>query len=307
MEASGEGDPALGMGAGRVPVGGSRVSRRRPDAALVLLGHGSTLNADSSRPVREQAARVRRTGLFAEVATGFWKEQPTFCGCLRQVVSPRVFIVPMFISEGYFTEEVIPREMGMIDGAGQQVRQRCVGGQDLYYCLPVGTHVSMTQLILERARGIVTQFPGASGPPPEPGRTSLYIAGHGTGNNENSRKSVEVQVSEIRRLGIYAEVHGVFMEEDPRIEDCLRSCATGDLVVVPFFMSDGLHSQEDIPVLLGESPETVASRMRSGQSTWINPTVREGRRVWYTPGIGSDPRMLEVVLERVAEAEAGAA
>ena len=97
------------------------------------------------------------------------------------------------------------------------------------------------------------------------------------------------------------------MEEDPRIEDCLHSCATGDLVVVPFFMSDGLHSQEDIPVLLGESPETVASRMRSGQPTWINPTVREGRRVWYTPGIGSDPRMLEVVLERVAEAEGGAA
>ena len=27
---------------------------------------------------------------------------------------PRVFIVPLFISEGYFTEEVIPREFGFV-------------------------------------------------------------------------------------------------------------------------------------------------------------------------------------------------
>jgi sirohydrochlorin cobaltochelatase len=161
----------------------------------------------------------------------------------------------------------------------------------------------MTQLILERAREIVTRFPGASGLPPAPDRITLFIAGHGTGNNENSRKSVEVQVSEIQRLGIYAGVHAVFMEEAPRIEDCIGTSPTDDLVVVPFFMSDGLHSQEDIPVLMGESPEAVASRMRSGEPTWINPTLREGRRVWYTPGIGSDPRMLRVVLERVAEAE----
>jgi sirohydrochlorin cobaltochelatase len=162
----------------------------------------------------------------------------------------------------------------------------------------------MTQLLLERAEEIVTRFPGPAGRPPEPGRTSLFIAGHGTGNNENSRKSVEFQVSEIRRLGNYAEVEAVFMEESPRIEDCIGGAQNEDVVVVPFFMSDGLHSQEDIPVLLGESPESVASRLRSGQPTWINPTVREGRRVWYTPGIGGDPRMLRVVLERVAEAEA---
>ena len=303
MEAAGEGSPTRGTDPGRMPDWGSTRHSSRPDAALVLLGHGSTLNAVSSRPVREQAARMREAGRFAEVATGFWKEQPTFCGCLRQVLSPRVFVVPMFISEGYFTEEVIPRELGMIDSSGSPMWHQRRGAQEVHYCRPVGTHPSMTQRILERAREIVTRFPGTSGPPPEPGRTTLFIAGHGTGNNENSRKSVEVQVAEIRRLGIYAGVHPVFMEEAPRIEDCIRTSPTDDLVVVPFFMSDGLHSQEDIPVLLGESPEVVASRMQSGQPTWINPTVREGRRVWYTPGIGSDPRLLETVMERVWEAE----
>ena len=303
MEASREGASRVGTDPGLIPGLESTRLVPRPDSALVLLGHGSTLNADSSRPIRQHAARMRQTGLFAEVATGFWKEQPVFCGSLRQVLSPRVFVVPMFISEGYFTEEVIPRELGMLDVSGRVIRHRRMGAQEVHYCRPVGTHASMTQLILERAREIVARFPGTSGRPPNPDRVSLFIAGHGTGNNENSRKSVEVQVAEIRRLGIYAGVHPVFMEEAPRIEDCIRTSPTDDLVVVPFFMSDGLHSQEDIPVLLGESPEVVASRMRSGQPTWINPTVREGRRVWYTPGIGSDPRLLETVMERVSEAE----
>lgn len=306
MGASREGIPSGDLEPGRFLVPSSSFRIPRPDAALVLLGHGSTLNADSSRPVRDHSARMRRTRLFAEVATGFWKEHPAFCGCLRQVLAPRVFIVPMFISEGYFTEELIPRELGMIDSSGKLMRHRHRGAQHVHYCRPVGTHASMTQLILERAREVVMQSPGPAGLPPEPGQTSLFIAGHGTGNNENSRKSVEMQALEIGRLGIYAGVHAVFMEEIPRIEDCIRTCPTKDLVVVPFFMSDGLHGQEDIPVLLGESSEAVASRMQSGLPTWINPTVREGRRVWYTPGIGSDPRMLEVVLERVAEAEAGA-
>ena len=163
MEAAGKGSPTRGTEPGRIPGWGSARHSRRPDAALVLLGHGSTLNADSSRPVREQAARMREAGLFAEVATGFWKEQPAFCGCLRQVLSPRVFVVPMFISEGYFTEEVIPRELGMIDTSGRRVRHRRIGAQEFHYCRPVGTHASMTQLILERAREIVTRFPGPSG------------------------------------------------------------------------------------------------------------------------------------------------
>jgi sirohydrochlorin cobaltochelatase len=57
----------------------------------------------------------------------------------------------------------------------------------------------------------------------------------------------------IRARKIYAEVHAIFLEESPRISDCYSLAQTKNLVVVPFFISDGLHTQEDIPVLLGET------------------------------------------------------
>jgi sirohydrochlorin cobaltochelatase len=270
------------------------------DAALVLAGHGSTLNAESSAPTYQHGDELRRRGMFAQVIECFWKQEPGIAGVLRGVFAPRIFVVPLFISEGYFTEEVIPRELGLrmndqVDFPRVQKR----GSQTLYYCGPIGTHDSMTNVILARAHEIVEKFPFPR--PPKPKETALFIAGHGTGNNENSRKAIEHQVEIIRARNIYAEVHPVFMEEEPRIGDCYRMASAKNLVMVPFFISDGLHSFEDIPMMLGEPERIVRERLKSGQPTWRNPTEKHGKLVWYSPSIGSEPLIAEVILERVKE------
>ncbi|NBV20501.1 MAG: cobalamin biosynthesis protein CbiX [Proteobacteria bacterium] len=271
------------------------------DAALVLVGHGSTLNAESAAPTHQHADELRRRGGFAQVVECFWKEEPGVSGVLRGVFAPRVFIVPLFISEGYFTEQVIPRELGFCQN-GQadfpRIQQR--GGQTLHYCGPVGTHPSMPNVLLARAREVVERHPFPAAP--RPADTALFIAGHGTGNNENSRKAIERQVELIRAQGVYAEVHPAFMEEEPRIGGCWNIAAVRNLIMVPFFISDGLHSYEDIPMMLGEPADVVQARFRSGQPTWRNPTEKQGKRLWYAASIGTEPLLAEVILERVREA-----
>ena len=270
------------------------------DAALVLIGHGSTLNAESCAPVYQHAEELRRRKIFAQVQEAFWKQEPSLAGVLRGVFAPRVFIVPLFISEGYFTEEVIPRELGF--AAGERVQRR--GDQTLFYCGPIGTHDSMTEVLLRRAREIVEQHPFPRAPKAED--TALFIAGHGTGNNENSRKAIERQTELIRGKKVYREVHSVFMEEEPRIGACYTLTPAKNIVMVPFFISDGLHSYEDIPMMLGESEKAVRERLQTGQPTWRNPTEKHGKRVWYSASIGNEPHIADVVLQRVREACAGA-
>lgn len=270
------------------------------DAALVLAGHGSTLNADSAAPTYQHADELRRRAIFGEVVECFWKLEPAIGAVLRGVFARRVFIVPLFISEGYFTEEVIPRELGMrVNGQESFARVQRRGNQLLHYCGPVGSHASMTEALLARARDILDRHPGARRP--QPAETALFIAGHGTGNNENSRQAILRQVELIRARNLYAEVHAIFMEEDPRIGDCYRLAAARHLVVVPFFISDGLHSFEDIPVLLGEPEAVVQARFRAGQPTWVNPTEKQGKLVWYTPSIGNEPGLADVIVERAKE------
>ncbi|MFO1458786.1 MAG: CbiX/SirB N-terminal domain-containing protein [Verrucomicrobiota bacterium] len=278
------------------------------DAALVLVGHGSTLNADSSRPTHVQADALRKRGIFAQVVTAFWKEHPMLAGALRQVFAPRVFVVPLFISEGYFTEEVIPRELGLLSPGSKTVcRVLHRSRLRIHYCGPVGTHPSMTSVILSRVDDVLNRFTEPGARIPDPRDISLFVAGHGTGLNENSRRAIEDHVDRLRAMNRFACVHPLFMEEEPRIGDCHRLATTPDRVVVPFFISDGLHSYEDIPVMLGAPEAEVRERFRSGQPTWINPTHLHGGRIWYTPGIGLDPQLSDVILERVGEAARQAA
>jgi sirohydrochlorin cobaltochelatase len=265
------------------------------DAALVVLGHGTTQNENSAVPVRQHAAELRRRNLFAAVREAFWKQDPQIQKVLADLSAPRVFIVPLFISEGYFSGEVIPRELGFSGHSPLVTRH-----SSLFYCSPVGTHDSMTGVLLARAREIVENFPFPRAPKPKD--ITLFIAGHGTEKNDNSRQAIERQVGLLRALNLYAGVQAIFLEESPRIADCYPLAQTKNLVVVPFFISDGLHTQADIPVLLGEARPDVERRLAAGQPPWRNPTEKNGRRVWYSAAIGSEPHLADVILERVREA-----
>ncbi len=78
----------------------------------MLLGHGTTLNDQSAAPVIQHAAELRRRGIFAEVHEAFWKQEPHVKKVLAEISAPRIFIVPLFISDGYFSTEIIPQGTG---------------------------------------------------------------------------------------------------------------------------------------------------------------------------------------------------
>ena len=262
-----------------------------------MLGHGTTLNAESAAPVLQHAAELRRRKIFRAVREGFWKQEPHIQKVLAAITAPRIFIVPFFISEGYFSTEIIPQELGFSFPENLKFKTQNV---ELFYCRPVGSHDLMTNVILARADEVAKRFPFPRAP--KNSDTTLLIAGHGTGRNANSRKAVERQVELIRAQNIYADVGAVFMEEAPFIKGCHENVKTKNIVVVPFFISDGLHAVEDIPVLLGEPERIVKERLAAGQPTWRNPTERGGKLVWYSKSVGTEPLLADVILERVREA-----
>jgi sirohydrochlorin cobaltochelatase len=267
------------------------------DAALVVLGHGTDLNAASAAPVFQHAAELRRRKILAEVREAFWKQEPQIKKVLAGIRARRIFIAPLFISEGYFATEIIPKELGFNFPGILKIK---IQNSELFYCRPAGSHDSMAGVILSRAEDVVKQFPFPRAPKPRD--ITLFIAGHGTGKNENSRRAIERQVELIGAMKIYAAVRSIFLEESPRIGDCYSLAHTRNMVVVPFFISDGLHTQEDIPVLLGEPAQTVRQRIAAGQPSWRNPTEKNGKLAWYAPAVGTEPRIADVVLERVREA-----
>ena len=273
------------------------------------------MNPDSSTPTLEHAAEIRRREIFAKVECAFWKEEPSLRDALF-LFDPEsireVYVVPNFISEGYFTQTVVPRELEL----NGEITTRS-NGQIWRYCEPVGNHSLMTELLLKRARDVA--------PHVDPAETSLLIVAHGTDLNENSAVAAKREVEKIRSLGKYAEVLNVYMEESPLVSDWRKLAKTHNVVVVPFFISDGLHSYEDIPRLLGitdrhpersgakskdpaELPEGSVSGsldvarddVRTNKRSFFRtkPYAIDGRNLFYAPSIGTDPGVVDIIIEQ---------
>ncbi|MGI8925543.1 MAG: CbiX/SirB N-terminal domain-containing protein [Tepidiformaceae bacterium] len=239
-------------------------------SALLLVGHGSHLNPHSSAPIYQHARRLRESGEFAEVRTAFWKEEPSLSRALDGCIAGDVTVVPVFISSGYFTNEVIPREMGL-SGCVSAIR-----GKRVRYTAPIGAHPALADVIVQRARDI-----GATS------ADALAVLGHGTPRNPDSERNVYLQAERVRAMGLFAEVTTVFMDQEPNMRDVFALVGQPSVVMVPLFIADGWHVGETIPQELA----LEGAEDRGG-----------GRRLGYAAAVGTHPSVADVIRELVAEA-----
>jgi sirohydrochlorin cobaltochelatase len=210
---------------------------------------------------------------------------------LHMVEADDIYVVPNFISEGYFTRTVIPRELELTGPLTQR------DGRTIKYCEPVGNHPRMTELLLHRAAEIA---PGV-----DPAATTLFIVGHGTNLNDNSAVAAKREVERIAARGLYAEVLNAYMEEDPLISKWDQYATQPNVIVVPFFIADGLHSYEDIPVLLGIATESPGAASAGAKGIFAgNPYPLRGRNLYYASAIGTEPMFADVILQQVSAFDA---
>ena len=239
-------------------------------AAVLLVGHGSLLDPDSSRPVHKLASHLRDCGRFGEVRTAFWKEEPQLHYAFDLIEHPEVFVVPVFMSEGYFTDRVVPRDLGL-DG-----RVTCRGPWRIQYCDPVGSHPRMSEIVSARADELVPAADRAS--------TTVVILGHGTNEHPQSARTTLNMVKKLRNEDRYARVLPAFLDQDPTLNRILETERTGPMAVIPFFVSEGWHVGTTIP-------KDIA--LEGGEHGPAGPPI------WFSRPVGTHPTMAEVVLDLV--------
>ena len=246
--------------------------------ALVIVGHGSHLNEDSSLPVYEHAARIReRFGdEYDEVVECFWKEEPSMRHVFDTVEAEDVSVVPAFISEGYFTQQVIPRELGLEGPITHK------GGKIIRYAGPLGTFEGMADVILERADDLLRDKEVA------PGRRALVLLGHGTDLNKSSGGVIYLNAGRIRERVLYDLVEVGFLDQDPQIDEVVENVEAENVVLIPVFIAEGWHTRETIPEDLGLTGEVT----RRGEKT-----------IFYGAPVGTHPSMAPLIVARACEAE----
>jgi len=240
--------------------------------ALILAGHGSHISTNTAGVVWGYVDRLRAWGVADEITACFWKEVPAFSHVLDTVVADTVVIVPVFTAQGYFTQTVIPTEMGL-DGAVTHKN-----GKTIYFTPTIGEHPYLETIVQERVTDTVTTYDLHHDD------TAVAVIGHGTRRNSRSQDATRHQANLIREQQLVSEVVDVYLDDDPDIPSLYQSTHAKHVIAVPFFLAEGSHVTIDVPEALGISYGDVPSEVN-------------GRNVYYTPPVGTDDAMCRVILE----------
>lgn len=205
--------------------------------ALLLAAHGSRLDPRSGEAVRAHARRLAALGGFGETLTGFWKEEPPLARALDGCRADEVIVVPAFMAEGFFVNEVVPAELGL---EGPVTRR---DGRTLRLARPLGTHPLLAEAVAARALEAGASADGA-----------VFVLGHGHPRDPRSARAVRAQVGRMRATGRFARVEAVFTDQQPGA-DAIPMLADGrEATVVPFFAADGWH--------VGRAAEAIGANAR---------------------------------------------
>lgn len=247
--------------------------------ALILCGHGSHISPQTAGLVWHHVDGIRRLGMFDEVTAAFWKEAPAFSTVLNGLSASDVTVVPLFTSRGYFSQTVIPAEMGLAGVLTQR------DGRTIRYTKTLSEHPYLGSVIMRRIAEVVA-LRGV-----RLAETAVAIIGHSTRRNPESRKATEAQAEALRQLNLFAQVVAVYLDDSPAIRDVYRLTQAPTLIAVPYFLALGSHTTLDVPAELG-LPAGVP-----------NGSI-QGRQVYYTDPVGTDDALQGVIIELAREAGA---
>lgn len=213
---------------------------------------------------------IRKRGVFSEVHCAFLKEEPLIRDALDGIKDENITIIPDFLAEGYFTQQVIPDLLRLDSRQG-----------NMRYCKPVGVNPMMQELIRDAAADVLGCW--------DQREVTLLVIGHGSTKNKNSKQSLLGHLDALVSRTDYAQIADLWLDEAPLVVDWKTIVTQPRVVVVPFLLSDGQHGEWDIPWMLGIEGDGVHTR-----------THRLGNyELRVAPALGTSARFAEAIVQMV--------
>ncbi|WP_456482033.1 sirohydrochlorin nickelochelatase [Methanopyrus sp.] len=140
---------------------------------------------------------------------------------------------------------------------------------------------------------------------------AVVLVGHGS-RLPYSRQVVEKIAEYVREMGDFETVEVGFMELcEPTVQEAVKKAAESGvdkIVVVPVFLAHGVHTKRDIPKMLGLEPEWDNDEEDHDHHHHHHHHHRDytpvdvDAEIVYAEPLGADPRIAEIVIDRIKEA-----
>ena len=118
-------------------------------------------------------------------------------------------------------------------------------------------------------------------------RLGIVIFAHGS-SVPSANDAVRTVSNEVAKAGGYQLIETAFLEARPSLEDAVVQLANrgaARILVIPYFLTLGIHLQRDLPLLIQQLEQT-------------NPTVH----ITVAPPLDGHPCLADIVLDRIETA-----
>jgi len=181
---------------------------------------------------RELAHRVNQAHRYEEVAIGFLRCGPSVEEAASHIRSARIRLYPLFMSDGYYVREAIPRRLGIQNNTDSF-------GHRVSFEEPLGLNPRLPDVLLTAtvnaalARGV------------RPNAAHLLVVAHGSSKSPHSAEVARRITTYIASGKAFASVEVGFLEEEPYFAARLAEMPR-PLFVLGLFAGEGMHNGDDL-------------------------------------------------------------
>jgi sirohydrochlorin ferrochelatase len=201
--------------------------------ALLIAAHGDCGGPGGNVLASELARRMRQAGRYREVAVGYLSCSPSIEEAAAHMASGTIILYPLFMSNGYYVSEAIPKRLGLSNDGVDPLGRRVIIHE------PLGLHPELPQLLHSAA------VDAAAGKAVSPKSATLLLVAHGSAHAPHSATAAQRIRDWMAGRGVFAAVELAFLEEEPLFVPLLRNCPRPTFVL-GLFAGEGMHGGDDI-------------------------------------------------------------
>lgn len=241
-------------------------------SALVLAAHGGGDDSAQNVWLRTWAQRLRRGGLYDEVAVAFNLGAPHYSEVIDELDAEMIVVVPVLTSDGHFYQKVLPEALR---------QNRRYDACDVRITPPLGTHPTIARLFCQHAAGALARYRL------DPAQTTLLVVGHGSRRDTRSQTATAHLANLLAERRLCRYVDAAYLEADPTIQEVAAQHRDRNLVVLPFFIGGAVHTQRDLPAALGVTLDPDVDPPTAVHS--------DGRAIVFAAALGHEPAIADII------------
>ena len=209
--------------------------------SIVLAAHGSTATEHCNDPLHDMAAAILQRqeersatspDLWIEKITpAFLQGEPQMTEVLESLPEGDVIVIPVMTSDGYYLRK-LPEKFASNRNAGK-------------FKFHLSSVFGMHAMIADEMKLLVTHHLSSFHLQPE--ETTVVVIGHGTRRNQTSGESTYRLVNTLAGQFPGLKCLAGFLDQDPTAENIATEITTPNTIILPFLISRGPHTTEDVP------------------------------------------------------------